>query len=97
MTVWQGFGGVVCSCAETVCRTEWGESQKVFERFHSTHSVTFRAMEEPLDVDFTDKFKEIFDLCDVDSDGYIDVEHFKGLAKEHFGADGTEVRDFFPH
>lgn len=50
-------------------------------------------MEETFDVDYnTDKFKEIFDLCDVDRDGFIDVDHFKGLAKEHFGAEGIEVR-----
>ncbi|BFZ18041.1 hypothetical protein BsWGS_21083 [Bradybaena similaris] len=39
--------------------------------------------------DFGDKFKEIFDLCDIDKDGYIDVKHFAELAKDHFGAEGT--------
>ncbi|KAK3767877.1 hypothetical protein RRG08_059207 [Elysia crispata] len=40
--------------------------------------------------DFSDKFKDIFDLCDVDKDGYIDVHHFKELAADHFGAAGIE-------
>ncbi|CAG5136677.1 unnamed protein product [Candidula unifasciata] len=39
--------------------------------------------------DFGDKFKEIFDLCDIDKDGYIDVRHFAELAKDHFGGEGT--------
>lgn len=39
--------------------------------------------------EFGEKFKEIFDLCDLDKDGYIDVKHFIELAKEHFGAEGT--------
>ena len=41
--------------------------------------------------DFSDKFKDIFDLCDIDKDGFIDVHHFKELAADHFGAAGTEV------
>ena len=42
--------------------------------------------------DFSDKFKVIFDLCDVDKDGYIDVKHFSELAQDHFGAASTEVK-----
>lgn len=38
-----------------------------------------------------DRFRAIFDLCDDDKDGYIDVEHFKGLAKDHFGAEGLDL------
>lgn len=49
------------------------------------------AMEDPYES--VDKFKAIFDLCDEDKDGYIDVDHFKGLAKDHFGAEGLEVRE----
>ncbi|KAK7501285.1 hypothetical protein BaRGS_00007410 [Batillaria attramentaria] len=45
-------------------------------------------MDDPYDS--ADKFKAIFDLCDEDKDGYIDVDHFKGLAKDHFGAEGEE-------
>ncbi|XP_013066260.1 rab11 family-interacting protein 4B-like isoform X3 [Biomphalaria glabrata] len=42
--------------------------------------------------EFSDKFKQIFDLCDVDKDGYIDVHHFQELAKDHFfGAECTET------
>uniref|UniRef100_A0A0B6ZQZ4 EF-hand domain-containing protein n=1 Tax=Arion vulgaris TaxID=1028688 RepID=A0A0B6ZQZ4_9EUPU len=43
--------------------------------------------------DFGDKFKEIFDLCDVDKDGYIDVKHFVELAKDHFGGEGTTAEE----
>lgn len=45
-------------------------------------------MEEPSESG--DKFKEIFDLCDIDKDGYIDVKHFVELAKDNFG-EGTTV------
>ncbi|KAH9489893.1 hypothetical protein Btru_044515, partial [Bulinus truncatus] len=42
--------------------------------------------------EFSDKFKQIFDLCDVDKDGFIDVKHFQELARDHFfGADCTET------
>ncbi|XP_059146652.1 rab11 family-interacting protein 4B-like isoform X2 [Physella acuta] len=47
-----------------------------------------RAMEDTLE--HSDKFKQIFDLCDVDKDGFIDVQHFTELAQDHFGAYGTE-------
>ncbi|KAK7111662.1 rab11 family-interacting protein 4B-like isoform X1 [Littorina saxatilis] len=40
-----------------------------------------------------DRFRAIFDLCDDDKDGYIDVEHFKGLAKDHFGAEGLDLEE----
>lgn len=48
-----------------------------------------QAMEDPLE--YGDKFKQIFDLCDLDKDGFIDVQHFTELAQDHFGAYGTEV------
>lgn len=41
--------------------------------------------------EYAERLRTIFDLCDEDKDGYIDVLHFKGLAKDHFGADGLEV------
>ena len=41
--------------------------------------------------DSNDRYKAIFDLCDDDHDGYIDVDHFKELAKDHFGAEGLEL------
>lgn len=46
------------------------------------------AMEDPYES--ADKLKAIFDLCDEDKDGYIDVDHFKDLAKDHFGAESEE-------
>ena len=38
-----------------------------------------------------ERFRAIFDLCDTDKDGYIDVDHFKELAKDHFGAEGLDL------
>ena len=46
-------------------------------------------MENPQDN--VDRFRAIFDLCDEDKDGYIDVDHFKELAKDHFGAEGLDL------
>ena len=46
-------------------------------------------MENPQDD--VDRFRAIFDLCDEDKDGYIDVDHFKELAKDHFGAEGLDL------
>ncbi|XP_076447146.1 rab11 family-interacting protein 4-like isoform X2 [Babylonia areolata] len=40
-----------------------------------------------------DRYKAIFDLCDDDKDGYIDVDHFRGLAKDHFGAEGLDLEE----
>ena len=34
-----------------------------------------------------EKLKDVFDLCDVDGKGYISVDHFIQLAKDHFGID----------
>ena len=38
-----------------------------------------------------DKLRSVFDICDQSRQGYITVEHFAGLAKEHFGAERTSV------
>lgn len=45
-----------------------------------------------MEVDFTDKIKGVFDVCDSEGTGYITVDHLKSLAKEHFGADNEEVK-----
>lgn len=41
----------------------------------------------------SERFKAIFDLCDEDKDGYIDVIHFTELAKDHFGAEGLDLEE----
>ncbi|XP_060608216.1 rab11 family-interacting protein 4-like isoform X2 [Ruditapes philippinarum] len=43
-----------------------------------------------MEVDFTEKIKSVFDVCDTEGTGYITVDHLKNLAKEHFGADSDE-------
>ncbi|WAQ96398.1 RFIP4-like protein [Mya arenaria] len=43
-----------------------------------------------MEVDFTEKIKSVFDVCDTEGTGYITVDHLKDLAKEHFGADNEE-------
>ena len=49
-------------------------------------------MEVEPDFSADNRIKEIFDLCDVDKDGFIDVNHFQELAQDHFGAASTEVK-----
>jgi len=44
-----------------------------------------------MDVDIREKLQTVFDVCDVEKEGYITVNHFKELAKDHFGADSDEV------
>jgi len=44
-----------------------------------------------MEVDFTEKIKSVFDVCDTEGSGYITVDHLKDLAKDHFGADNEEV------
>ena len=43
--------------------------------------------------DYVDRLRAVFDLCDIAQQGYISVQHFQDLAKEHFGAgeSGEEV------
>ena len=43
--------------------------------------------------DYVDRLRAVFDLCDIAQQGYISVQHFQELAKEHFGAgeSGEEV------
>ncbi|OWF45665.1 Rab11 family-interacting protein 3 [Mizuhopecten yessoensis] len=43
-----------------------------------------------MDGDLRGKLQSVFDVCDVQKEGYITVDHFKNLAKEHFGADSDE-------
>nr|KAG5709696.1 hypothetical protein BaRGS_027721 [Batillaria attramentaria] len=74
----------VGSYPERVCYGPNGEAvatQPSFTHFDCDFGACFPC---------ADKFKAIFDLCDEDKDGYIDVDHFKGLAKDHFGAEGEE-------
>ena len=43
--------------------------------------------------DYIERLRAVFDLCDIAQQGYISVEHFQELAKEHFGAtEGEQVR-----
>ena len=44
-------------------------------------------------VDYEDRLRAVFDVCDDRKEGFISVDHFVNLAKEHFGADGGEVRE----
>ena len=41
-------------------------------------------------MDFTgnasERLRPVFDICDLDKKGFITVEHFANLAREHFGA-----------
>ena len=37
---------------------------------------------------YEDKLRDVFQLCDSEKKGYISVQHFVSLAKEHFGAEG---------
>ena len=40
--------------------------------------------------DYMERLRAVFDLCDVDKQGFISVAHFVELAREHFGADDEE-------
>ena len=42
-------------------------------------------------MEFSDRIKSVFDVCDSDGSGYITVDHLKELARDHFGADNEEV------
>ncbi|KAJ8318956.1 hypothetical protein KUTeg_004047 [Tegillarca granosa] len=43
--------------------------------------------------DVLEKLRTVFDVCDDQKEGYITTDHFKNLAKEHFGADSSEILD----
>lgn len=46
-----------------------------------------------MEEDVLEKLRTVFNVCDERNEGYISVEHFKDLAKEHFGQFGDdEVR-----
>lgn len=48
-----------------------------------------------MEEDVLEKLRTVFNVCDERNEGYISVEHFKDLAKEHFGQFGDdEVRRF---
>ena len=38
------------------------------------------------------RLRTFFDYCDDDKDGYIDVEHFMSLAKDHFGGGELDIK-----
>lgn len=40
-----------------------------------------------MEEDVRDKLRDIFDVCDEDKEGFITIDHFKNLAKEHFGTE----------
>ena len=40
---------------------------------------------------YLDKFHAVFDLFDTEKRGYITVDHFVEVAREHFGAENTQV------
>ena len=45
-----------------------------------------------MEVEFSERIKSVFDVCDSDGSGYITVDHLKELARDHFGADNEEVK-----
>ena len=46
-----------------------------------------------MEEDVRDKLREIFNVCDENQEGFITIDHFKNLAKEHFGTEteGQEI------
>ena len=46
------------------------------------------------DEDYVERLRAVFDLCDVQKQGFITVGHFVDLAKEHFGG-ADEVSSCF--
>lgn len=49
-----------------------------------------------MEEDVLEKLRTVFNVCDERNEGYITVDHFKDLAKEHFGQFGDdEVRRLF--
>lgn len=40
-----------------------------------------------MEEDVRDKIREIFNVCDENQEGFITIDHFKNLAKEHFGTE----------
>jgi Ca2+-binding EF-hand superfamily protein len=45
---------------------------------------------DAMDGEFIDKLRTVFSVCDVHNEGYITVDHFKNLAKEHFSAGSSD-------
>ena len=45
-----------------------------------------------MEVEFSERIKSVFDVCDSDGSGFITVDHLKELARDHFGADNEEVK-----
>ena len=66
----------------------------MMELFRLTHPLPVSQVNSnqwTMEVDFTEKIKSVFDVCDTEGSGYITVDHLKDLAKDHFGADNEEV------
>ena len=45
-----------------------------------------------IEMEFSERIKSVFDVCDSEGTGYITVDHLKDLARDHFGADNEEVK-----
>nr|XP_011454116.2 rab11 family-interacting protein 4A isoform X4 [Crassostrea gigas] len=45
-----------------------------------------------MEEDVLEKLRTVFNVCDERNEGYISVEHFKDLAKEHFGQFGDDEK-----
>lgn len=41
--------------------------------------------------DSLNRLKTVFEVCDEKNDGYITIEHFENLIREHFGEGESEV------
>nr|ASM47585.1 Rab11 family-interacting protein 3 [Leptochiton asellus] len=46
---------------------------------------------EDIDVDYTDRLRTVFELCDEQNEGYITVDHFKNQVKELGDFGGEEI------
>lgn len=44
--------------------------------------------------EYFNKLKSVFEVCDEKNDGYITIEHFENLIREHFGGGESEVNKF---
>jgi len=43
--------------------------------------------------EYTQRLRDVFDLCDIDKRGYISIDHFVQLANEHFGTSGWDTEN----
>lgn len=47
-----------------------------------------------MEEDVLERLRTVFNVCDERNEGYISTEHFKELAKEHFGQAGDDEVSF---